>query len=142
MGKKLKTWVVLFQNFIIIFVVLFFLWDSTTQDYTSFTFSPPNTSDKIWYLGEALLFFVNSIMFVLFNAALIECFEFGKYYKQVWISISIYLLTRFLWIIIWITWGLSANDKRWQTVSIYLLLSSISFITFLPYLKKIIKGIK
>ncbi len=139
MSKRLRNTIVITQNLFITFALVFFLWDCTTQNYTSFTLSPPNNADKMWYLGEAIYFLGSGFIFVLFNMALLKCCDFADRYKDVWIAITIYFLIHFLWTITWIKFGLSANTNWAQAVLFGVILTSIIFIIFLPYLKKILK---
>ena len=118
----------------IAFTLLFFGWDATTINYTSFTDSPPNVSDKIWYLGEAILFLLFSLCFVNLNDKGI--------YKQSWLLVALFLVIRTIWTIIWITFGLSANMSIAQTGLFAVVFASIFCITFLPFIRRITKNIK
>jgi hypothetical protein len=125
------------QIVLIAFTLLFFGWDATLANYTSFLASPPNVSDKIWYLGESILFLLFSLNFVKLNRELKE-----KYYSQSWGLLAFFFLIRTIWTILWITLGLSANMSIAQTVIFSIVLSSIFCITFLPYIRRTTKGTK
>lgn len=143
MVKQLKSLIIGCQNLVIFCIVVFLTWDATTQNYTSFTSSPPNTADKTWYFGEAVIWLLIGILLVVLNIALHKCFEdFSGIYIIIWKTISFNFLIRFIWTIIWVTFGLSANMTIAQTILFGAIFGSGFFITFLPYLKKILNGTK
>lgn len=141
--KRIKEAVLVLQNALIICILVFFGWDSTTQNYTSFTEAPPNVADKIWYCGEAFLFLLMGITFVAINKGFVKLgWDYVDRYIVAWFCLTIFFTFRLIWVITWITFGLSANMNLAQAILFSIILVSAIFITFLPYLEKIFKGIK
>lgn len=141
--KKLKEAILMLQNAIIICILIFFGWDCTTQNYTSFTESPPNVADKIWYLGEAFLFLLMGITFAVINKGFIKLgWDYMSRYRVAWFCLVVFFIFRFIWVITWITFGLSANMNLAQTILFSMILVSAIFITYTPYLEKILRSIK
>lgn len=118
------------QNMTISFLLTNFVFFYAYADFKHYTPKQQNFWDALWYVVEAWLYVLFSLVFTALN--------FKKSYRAIWAILTFFLSIRAIWTISAVIFGVSVNEKKAMAAMFCLTFLTICIIALYPQIMKII----